>query len=493
VRERAVTRASGINVPLFSIPTTRSWGIGEFYDLVDFARWAAGAGQSVVQILPVMELPMSEPSPYSALTSFALDPAYIAIPRVPDFSGTNHLPPPLREKLGALRSATRVPYATVRALKEFCLRDAWSTFRHTEMARESKRALAFEAFCAREGWWLDEYALFRTALDRQGQRAWWEWPEALRHARLDALDRVRKEFDLEIGFRKYVQWLADEQWVDARRQIAPVRVFGDLPFTIGGNSAEVWLRQAEFRIDATVGAPPDAFSAEGQDWGLPPWRWRVMRQRDYSWFRARARRYAALFDGYRIDHLVGLYRTWIWPAYEAQPPFFDPPDEREQLARGEELIRIFKSAGAELIAEDLGTVPLFVRQSITSLGVPGFKVLHWERHWERPGQPLIDPRTFPPLSVATTGTHDLDPLAATLTSDEVRQEVESLIASGSGLSLVPLQDAFAWKDRINTPSQVDETNWTWQVPCPVDQWRTWPDAEQRQQWLRELSLMAGRA
>ena len=241
-----------------------------------------------------------------------------------------------------------------------------------------------------------------------------------------------------------------------RRQLAPVLVFGDLPFTIGGNSPDVWLRQAEFRLDATVGAPPDAFSAEGQDWGLPPWRWRVMRQRGYGWFRARARRNAALFDGYRIDHLVGLYRTWLWPVYELSP-VLRSVEEREQVARGEELLRLFKNAGAELIAEDLGTVPPFVRKSITALGIPGFKVLQWERHWDQTGEPLIDPRTFPPLSVATTGTHDLDPLAATLDPGKVRIEVESLIGSGSNLSLVPLQDVFAWKDRINTPSAVGES------------------------------------
>jgi len=488
-----VRRAGGINVPLFSIPTTRSWGIGEFYDLVDFARWAEAAGQSVLQILPVMELPAIERSPYSALTSFALDPIYIAVPRVADYSGTGQMPASLQDEIRELRSEPRVDYARVRALKQRCLQRAWSHFSATEIANGSDRARAFSAFCAREAWWLDEYSLFRTLLDRHEQRAWWEWPAPLRYARPDALSQIRRELDEAIGYRKYVQWIADQQWRDVRRQLAPVLVFGDLPFTIGGNSPDVWLRQAEFRLDATVGAPPDAFSAEGQDWGLPPWRWRVMRQRGYGWVRARARRNAALFDGYRIDHLVGLYRTWLWPTYEAQPPFFDPVEEREQVARGEELLRLFKNAGAELIAEDLGTVPPFVRKSIAALGIPGFKVLQWERHWDQPGEPLIDPRTFPPLSVATTGTHDLDPLAATLDPGEVKIEVESLIGSGSNLSLVPLQDVFAWKDRINTPSAVGATNWTWRVPRPVDEWADWPDARERQRWLKEVTAAARRS
>jgi 4-alpha-glucanotransferase len=487
-----MTRASGISVPLFSLSTTRSWGIGEFYDLIEFAAWAREAGQSVVQILPVMELPMAERSPYSALTSFALDPSYITISRVADYVGASDPPDSQGRDWNETRSSTRVPYANVRALKASCLQDAWRRFRDAELDRGTERARAFNDYCERERWWLDDYALFRAVLDRQQQRAWWEWPEALRRARPAELERVRKELASEIGYRQYVQWIAEGQWHGVREQIAPVRVLGDLPFTIGGNSADVWRRQAEFRLDATVGAPPDAFSANGQDWGLPPWRWRVMRRDGYSWFRARARRHAALFDGYRIDHLVGLYRTWIWPAYKAQPPFFDPPDEREQLSRGEELIRVFKEAGGELIAEDLGTVPPFVRTSIGALGVAGFKVLQWERKWDLPDQPRIDPRTFPPLSVATTGTHDLDPLATTLSPAEVRAEVGALIGSGSYLALLPIQDVFGWSDRINTPSRVDELNWTWRVPRPVDQWRDWPEAREHQRWLRRLTGAAGR-
>lgn len=487
-------RAGGISVPLFSIPTSRSWGIGEFYDLVDFARWAAEAGQSAVQILPVMELPGDERSPYSALTSFALDPTYITVSRVPDFAGTGlSLSQDQRREWAEVRAASRVPYARIRALKHYCLRSAWTRFHDAELARGTGRARAFDAFCAREAWWLDDYALFRALLDRQGQRAWWEWPEELRRALPGTLDRARVALEDDLSFRKYVQWIAAEQWQDARRQAAPIRVLGDLPFSINGNSVDLWRRQDEFRQDVTVGAPPDAFSEEGQDWGLPAWRWRVMRHRGYDWFRARARRHAELFDGFRIDHLVGLYRTWTRPGYKAQPPFFDPPDEREQTARGEELVGIFQASGAELIAEDLGTVPPFVRASITRLGVPGFKVLQWERHWDLPDQPPIDPRTFPALSVATTGTHDIDPLAVSLSEAEVRKAVEELIGSGSGLALLPLQDAFGWADRINTPSVVDDRNWTWRVARPVDEWNDWPEAQERQRWLRTLTVGAGRA
>ena len=109
-----------------------------------------------------------------------------------------------------------------------------------------------------------------------------------------------------------MQWQADLQWRRARAEAA-VAVFGDLPFMVGADSADVWARQHAFRFDATIGVPPDAFSETGQDWGLPVYRWDVIEEDDYEWIRQRARRSADLFRGYRIDHLVGLYRTYAIP------------------------------------------------------------------------------------------------------------------------------------------------------------------------------------
>jgi 4-alpha-glucanotransferase len=261
---------------------------------------------------------------------------------------------------------------------------------------------------------------------------------------------------------------------------------------ISANSADVWRRQHEFRLDATVGAPPDAFAPEGQDWGLPPWRYQAFRANRFAWMRQRARRHAELFDGFRIDHLVGLYRTWIRPVDRAFPASFEPDDEPTQRELGEDIVRVFLESGAELIAEDLGTVPEFVRDSITALGVPGFKVLRWERHHHLPGEPFIDPAGFPELSVATTGTHDIDPLAADMSAGEVDQTLAELMKSGSYLTLVPLQDAFGWPDRINTPSSVGGTNWAWRVPRPVDTWDSWPLARVRQAHLAHLTRAAAR-
>jgi 4-alpha-glucanotransferase len=149
----------------------------------------------------------------------------------------------------------------------------------------------------------------------------------------------------------------------------------------------------------------------------------------------------------------------------------------------------------DLIAEDLGLVPDFVRESMARLDLPGLKVLRWERHWDRPDHPSIDPREFSERSVATTGTHDIEPLAATAdgaTSDQRAATLQALMSAGSWLVLIPLQDVFGWTDRINTPAVVDDLNWTWQLPWPVDTWLDHPQAMAAADRLRTWTRVANR-
>jgi 4-alpha-glucanotransferase len=493
-------RQSGISVPLFSLASREGWGIGEFADLPMFARWASEAGQSIVQILPIHEMPPLETSPYSAMTAMALDPIYIRMVEVPDFAGIGAelaLDGAELAEMARLRRSPRIEYAAIRRLKDRCLRRSFDRFLQLEVARGSPRAVRFDAFTRAQSWWLDEYALFRSIHAHHDERPWTEWPEALSRADSGAVAAARSRLRQEIIYRSYLQWIAAEQWEDAKRLAWPVRVFGDLPFMIASDSPDVWARQEEFRFDATVGVPPDAFSETGQDWGLPPWRAGVMASNAFTWMRARARRYADLYDGFRIDHLVGLYRTYVRPIDTSVKAFFDPAEEAAQVALGETLLNFF--AGTErrpdLIAEDLGSIPPFVRESMVRLGLPGLKVLRWERHWDRDGHPLIDPATFPEASVATTGTHDIEPLAATPEgeTDELRSAVlQSLLSAGSCLTLIPLQDVFGWTDRINTPAVVDEMNWTWRLPWPVDTWLDREDTVAHADALKVWTRSAGR-
>jgi len=512
-------RRSGFLVPLFSLTSTRSWGVGEFQDLPVFAAWAASAGQSFIQILPITEIPDAETSPYSALTAMALDPIYISMPALDDFQalgGEGSLSDDDRAALDRVRDAPRVQHHEIRALKRRQLRRAFERFIASDVPNGSARAQRFVAFMRDEGPWLDDYALFQALRAGHALRPWWAWPEPLARRHAAALQSAHDQQHHEIYFRKYVQWVAAEQWADARRQARPLQIYGDLPFMISADSPDVWTQQHEFRLHGSVGVPPDAFSETGQDWGLPPWRWEVMAENDYQWMRRRARRTANLFDGFRLDHLVGLYRTYVRPFDRSVLPFFAPPDEPTQRQLGETLVGIYRDSGADIIAEDLGTVPDFVRESLHRLEVPGYKVLRWERRWNCDGQPFIDPSEYPETSVATTGTHDTEPLALwwDSLSNRERAEVEqvpaiqrylsqgipaldavlrALLESRSRLTILPIQDLFGWRDRINTPAQVSDENWTWRLPWRVDQLRDIAEARVRAEALAGWTRDANRA
>jgi 4-alpha-glucanotransferase len=497
-------RRAGILVPLFSLASSKSWGIGEFADLPRLGAWLKQAGQRVLLMLPINEMPPGETSPYSALSAMALDPQFIALEQVDDFTaigGEAALEPELRTRLDAARRATSIDYATVRDLKQTALRRSFARFLDAEWRPGTSRASALRAFIETQAWWLDDYALFRALQVRHGDRVWHDWPEALRTRHPEALAHARGELADEVLYRQYVQWIADEQWAAARAAARDVAVFGDLPFAVGAESADVWAGQDAFRLDRSIGVPPDAFSETGQDWRLPAYRWDVLADHGFKLLRDRATRYANLFDGYRVDHLVGFFRMYTRPL-DGGEGVFTPAEQNEQQALGERILRVFQASGAEIIAEDLGVVPDFVRESLARLSIPGYRVFRWERRWHDPGQPFKDPVDNPPVSVATSGTHDTEPLVvwwenaplderhaiveipsvrtvlgnpdphvidSTELSPTVRDALlETLFASGSDLLVVPIQDVFGWRDRINQPATVGSHNWTWKLPWASD-------------------------
>lgn len=511
---RHLARRAGILVPLFSIPSSRSWGIGEIGDIAPLARWLDAAGQRLLQLLPINEMPPGETSPYSALSAMAIDPQFISMNALEDFEaagGESGLDTAARQTLNAARVAPSIDYAAVRGLKEAALRRAFHHFRETEWRTGSRRASALREYVGEQAWWIDDYALFRALHARFTDAAWTTWPEPLQRRDASALDQARAELADDILFRQYLQWMADQQWRAARADAGAVQLFGDLPFMVGGDSADVWARQDHFDLGTSIGVPPDAFSEEGQDWGMPAYRWDVLAANDYDWLRDRARRNADLYDGYRVDHLVGFYRTYYRPRAGGAPQF-TPSDEPSQLALGERVLSVFRETGSEIIAEDLGVVPTFVRESLERLRVPGYKVLRWEREWDVPGQPFRHPASYPEASVATSGTHDTEPLVvwwdqapqeerdALLAVPSIRERLSgernvreailgALFASRAYLLILPVQDVFGWPDRINRPATVNDGNWRWRLPWPSDRLLTEPAATavaaQLSAWVRE--------
>jgi 4-alpha-glucanotransferase len=263
---------------------------------------------------------------------------------------------------------------------------------------------------------------------------------------------------------------------------------GDMPFVTGLDSAVVWSNRALFHLDRRLGTP-DEPDHEGQDWGLPVYDWHAMKADDYSWMRRRARRAGELYGLTRLDHAIGCYRLF-WRGIDGRTTGFDPVEESDQLQLGERLMRM-TSRFSEVIAEDLGAVPPYLRPSLERLGIAGMRVLRWERE----GDGFSDPATWPEISAATNGTHDTDTTAAwydALPPEEraklrripaladldpaapfgpsVRDGIlRAVYGAPSTLALIPFEDLWGGRARINDPAAPGAGNWTYRAAKTIDE------------------------
>jgi 4-alpha-glucanotransferase len=246
-----------------------------------------------------------------------------------------------------------------------------------------------------------------------------------------------------------------------------------------------------------------------------------MRAQGFKVLRARARHASTLYDLLRIDHVVGLYRTFNFGSELAEPGRFTPADENDELRQGEEVIHAIReeATATELIAEDLGTVPPWVRASLTRLGVAGYKVMQWERDWGHGDEPFLSPATYPELSLATTGTHDTEPLTVWWHAQPVdvreklvrglglegkvnpRRNLEeaarfailsALYAAPSKLVIIPIQDLFGWSARINRPGTISAWNWTYRIPLTLERMRRSRAIQDDVAKLHEIAIHSGR-
>lgn len=475
-------RRAGLLLPLSSVRGP-SGDLGSYADAGAVARWLVSAGCTLWQLLPINEISPGQDSPYSASSSYALEPVHVDLRSVEEIG---ELTDSEKSALDEARAAPRVDFEKYRAVKRSALARGFANF--TEKGGLQK----LRGFREEHRGWIEEWALYR-ALHERRRKSWRDWEPELRDRDPAALARAREELRSAIDELVWIQSIADGQWREGRRAANSqgVQMLGDLPFMVAEDSADVWSFQHLFRFDATVGVPPDAYSAEGQDWGLPVPRWDEMREQGDPWLRLRSRRAAELCDAIRVDHVVGLYRTYARPI-DKSPPFFIPGDEPRQREQGERILSLLGER-AEVLAEDLGTVPDFVRQSLAEQEIPGTKVLRWENDLGVPR----DVTELPHVSVAVTGTHDTEslwtwwealpdwerehqlkqpPLAAlrglsqTRYTPETRDALlELAYSAGSDALLTPITDALGWKDRMNTPGTVGAHNWTFRLPWTVDE------------------------
>jgi 4-alpha-glucanotransferase len=504
-------RRAGLLLPLSSIRNARG-DIGCYTDAAAVARFLRGAGCTLWQLLPLNEIGAGSDSPYGAVSSHALEPVYIDLAACED---VGELTSEEEARLARARESQRVDFEQTRSVKRSALARGCQRFRDRELRTGSARAKAFRAFCEEKRGWLADYALYRALHDERRQ-SWLDWEAGLRDRQPNALAGARAGYQAMIDELSYVQWIAYDQWRRGRAEANAmgVKVVGDLPFMVAGDSADVWGLQRFFRFDATVGVPPDAYSADGQDWGLPVPQWDAMQKAGDPWLRPRAQTAAELHDAYRVDHVVGLYRTYARPLDKSKS-YFLPEGEPQQRAQGERILRLLGER-AEVLAEDLGTVPDFVRASLAAEGIPGTKVLRWEVD----DGVARDPRKFPALSLCVTGTHDTESLATwweglsereralqlaqeplrgldgedkTRFTDRTRKAfLELAYGSASDALLTPITDVLALRDRLNTPGTVGPHNWTWRLDSPLAELAARPDVVAVTTHLAHLARRTGR-
>lgn len=309
-------RLAGTVIPLFSIRTTRSWGIGDFGDLKAMVDWLAHTGQSVLQLLPVNDTTVcggeEDSYPYNSVSVFALNPIYADIESLPRLNSEkrNSYFSAERQRLNALET---VDYAAVYALKTAYLReyfveneaDIISDSRYTEFIKEQQR-------------WLRPYAMFRFLASRLHCNAS-EWG-AYSHYHEALYEQLLAEYSdagKEIHFHSFVQYMLYEQLSAAHRYANSkhVALKGDIPIGVAPNGVDVWCDCTQFNLGVSAGAPPDDFSATGQNWGFPTYNWQLMATDGYDWWRRRLQYMSNFFDAYRIDHILGFFRIWQIPRW----------------------------------------------------------------------------------------------------------------------------------------------------------------------------------
>lgn len=391
----------GICIPLFSLHSSQSAGIGEFKDLIQIISWCQRLGLDTLQLLPLNDTGPNR-SPYSAISAFALNPIHLGISSLPEIDKIDRLEP-IFARLKKLTKTNQVDYAAISPLRENILREYFQLYGSAIISSQD-----YKVFFEQNKSWLLGFALFKSMKSQSHWESWSAWPEEI-NLRKISFEDLRNKYEEEISYHSFIQYLCFKQMKEVKAHADQLGVFlkGDIPILVDRESADVWLNPSIFRLDLQAGAPPDAYSEEGQNWRFPLYNWDELEKNNYSWWRDRLRYASEFYHIYRIDHVVGFFRIWAIPENHLPTEGFFIPDHPEKtLEQGSKLMRMMTSSSSMLpIGEDLGTIPPEVRVELKRLGICGTKVMRWERDWEGT-KDFIPPNAYPPLSVTTVSTHD---------------------------------------------------------------------------------------
>ncbi|MFB9685474.1 4-alpha-glucanotransferase [Amycolatopsis plumensis] len=408
-----VRPAWGWMLQLYALHSAGSWGIGDYADLATFAaRSAAELDAGVLLVNPVQAISPAHPierSPYSPASRRFANPVYLRVTATETFRQADAATQEAVESLAPDREGELVDYDAVWTAKRAALELLWP--HRVEELPEDADLLDFALFCA--------------LAERHGGD-WRDWPEDLRDPAGPAAAKAREELEDRVAFHAWLQHLCRVQ-LEAARTAAreagmTVGIVHDLPVGVHPGGADTWALEDVFAADVRVGAPPDAFNQQGQDWNLPPWRPDKLAEAGYAPFRDVIRGVLRFADGIRVDHIAGLWRLW-WippgePAHRGTYVHYDAEAMVGVLAL--EAHR----AGAVVVGEDLGTVEEVVTDTMHDRGMLSSAVLWFERDWDAPGQPFTRPESWDPDAMASISTHDLPTVPGWLKSEHVRVRAE---------------------------------------------------------------------
>ncbi|MEV6877316.1 4-alpha-glucanotransferase [Amycolatopsis sp. NPDC051128] len=408
-----VRPAWGWMLQLYALHSAGSWGIGDYADLATFAaRSAAELGAGVLLVNPVQAISPAHPverSPYSPASRRFANPVYLRVTATETFAEAGAATQDAVRSLAPDREGDLIDYDAVWTAKHAALELLWP--HRVEEVPDDDDLAAFALFCA--------------LAERHGAD-WRDWPEELRDPAGPEVEKARQELKERVGFHAWLQHLCRVQLAAARRAAREagmtVGIVHDLPVGVHPGGADTWAVRDVFAADVRVGAPPDAFNQQGQDWNLPPWRPDKLAEAGYAPFRDVIRGVLRYADGIRVDHIAGLWRLW-WippgePAHRGTYVHYDAEAMVGVLAL--EAHR----AGAVVVGEDLGTVEETVTETMHERGMLSSAVLWFERDWDAPGKPFTRPREWDPDAMASISTHDLPTVSGWLAGEHVRVRAE---------------------------------------------------------------------
>ncbi len=363
--EKRLSRGAGILLPVSSLPSP--YGIGSFgrsaYEFVDFLR---GAGQCYWQVLPMGPTGYGD-SPYQSFSAFAGNPYFIDLPTLHEQGLLTD-----EELHSAVTCDTKVDYEKMYRTRFSLLRIAATRF--------SKADPDFLAFANQEEEWLDDYALYMSIKKSFDEKPWTEWDKDIRLRDMAAMKRYRELLNDDVFFWKFCQFQFFKQWTNLKQYANDngVLIIGDIPIYVAADSADVWKEPQLFELDeegfpvSVAGVPPDCFSAEGQRWGNPLYRYDVMEKDGFSWWKRRMSHCARLYDVIRIDHFIGISRYYAIPAESRSAA-----QGEWRIGPGEKLTGALESVlnGSKILAEDLGILHPSVKELLRKTGYPGMRVL----------------------------------------------------------------------------------------------------------------------